>query len=118
MLFTSPPLGNYSFDRFVGYSPPVTMRADGLSVPNDGLVLVVLEVHNNQRNLQIPVDDLAGGFNATVTWKKKAARDEVDAIKEGHAGAGHDHDEWHHQRAKAFLAKLEGSLSASDPTVR
>ena len=72
-------------------------------MPNDGLVLVVLEVHNNQRNLQIPVDDLAGGFNATVTWKKKAAREEVDAIKEGqHAGAGHDHDEHHHHHHHAF----------------
>ena len=62
-------LGRYSFDDFTGYSPPIHIGSTGpVRVPNDGLVFIVLEVANHERNLQIPIDDRDGGFNATVTW--------------------------------------------------
>ena len=67
-IFTSQPLGDYSYDHFTQNSPPVVVKATGLSVPTDKPVIVALEVANNQRNLQIPVDDRAGGFHLTVTW--------------------------------------------------
>jgi formylglycine-generating enzyme required for sulfatase activity len=35
------------------------------------------EVHNNARNLQFPLDDLAGGFNAVVDWAPTAPAKEV-----------------------------------------
>ena len=82
-VFTSQPLGNYSYDHFKGYSPRIAAAsASPLGVANDGLVFIVLEVANRDRNLQIPIDDLSGGFNATVTWTKRG-----DA--EGHAHHGH-----------------------------
>lgn len=53
---TSSPLGNYSFDHFQGYSPPVhASNSQPLAVANDELVLIVLSVSNHQRNLQIPI---------------------------------------------------------------
>ena len=85
-IFTSDPLGNYSFDSFKGYSRPIVAASSApLGVSNEGLVFVTLEIVNNQRNLQLPVDDLAGGLNATVTWRKKAGHEH------GHSHAGHDH---------------------------
>ena len=90
-IYCSPPLGNYSYDHFTGYSPPIQVASTApLNVPNDHLVLLTLEVHNHARNLQIPIDDLAGGFNATVTWRKTAAR----------ATAAHEHDG--HRHGSAF----------------
>jgi hypothetical protein len=70
-LATSAPLGNYSFDHFTGYSPPVTLVAHGLRVPNEQLVLVTLEVTNHGRNLQLAIDDLRGGWNVSVAWAKQ-----------------------------------------------
>jgi len=72
-LFTSPPLSNYSYDTFTQYSPPVRVAVSALSVPNDELVYVVLEVTNNDRNLQFPVDDLADGFGCTIHWQPAAS---------------------------------------------
>jgi len=69
LLPSTEPLGNYSFDHFVGYSTPISMMSSDLDIPNDSPVDIALEVTNNQRNLQIPVDDLADGFNLKVTWK-------------------------------------------------
>lgn len=66
------PLGDYSWDHFSGYSPPVEINATGLDLPNDEPVMLALQVTNNQRNLQIPVDDLAQGFNVRVTWAPEA----------------------------------------------
>lgn len=67
-LYRSPPLGNYSWDRGDPYSPLIEVRAAGLRVPNAGPLFLALEVDNNQRNLQLAVDDKAGGFNAVVHW--------------------------------------------------
>ena len=70
-LWTSLPLTNYSFDRFSGYSPPVHVDADGLSVPNGRALLVALRFTNNERNLQLPLDP-AGGFGVQITWAAQA----------------------------------------------
>jgi hypothetical protein len=67
-IFQSEPLGNYSFDHFTGYSPPISVKATGINCPNTKAVIIALEVTNNQRNLQIPVDDLAKGFDIHVGW--------------------------------------------------
>ena len=72
-LFQSGPLGNYSFDHFTGYSPAIKISATGLDMPNDKEVTIAMEVTNNQRNLQIPIDDKANGFNVKVTWAGKEA---------------------------------------------
>merc|ERR1712087_906269 len=37
-LYTSQPLGSYSYDHFSGYSPPVHMGASGLHIANDKIV--------------------------------------------------------------------------------
>ena len=66
--FTSPPLGNYSYDVFTEFSPPIIVRAAGLALQHPQ-VYVTLRVENNERNLQIPIDDLADGWNVTVGWK-------------------------------------------------
>ena len=67
-VWTSAPLGNYSWDHFGGYSPPVAVSAAGLGVKlsADAPVIVALSVANHQRNLQIPVDDKAAGFDIKV----------------------------------------------------
>ena len=43
-VFTSPPLGNYSYDHFAGYSPPVEVTAAKIAVPNDKTVIIALQV--------------------------------------------------------------------------
>merc|ERR1712194_97772 len=68
-LPSTEPLGNYSFDHFVGYSNPISMVSSDLDIPNDSPVEIALQVTNNQRDLHIPLDDLADGFNLKVTWK-------------------------------------------------
>jgi len=72
-VFTSPPLGKYSYDHFTQYSPPIVVKAAGLHIPTDKPVIIALSVANNQRNLQIPVDDKANGFAVSVTWAAPAA---------------------------------------------
>ena len=69
-LATTPPLGAYSWDTWTAYSPPVPLHAAGVSLANDAPVQLALQIDNRQRNLQIPVDDLAGGFGVKVTWTK------------------------------------------------
>ena len=67
-FYTSPPLGNYSFDHFTGYSPPIAVEATGLGVSNEAPIILAMQVVNNQRNLQIPIDDLAKGFDIKLKW--------------------------------------------------
>jgi len=42
----------------------------GAGLPNEEEVFLVFEISNNDRNLLLPIDDLASGFNATVEWSK------------------------------------------------
>ena len=94
-LFTSAPLGNVSFDRFEGYAPPVVVRATGLALPNEKPLIVALQVANRGRNLMIPLDDLASGFNITVGWTKK----------DDHRHEQHDHEQ-HEQHASPLDAHV------------
>jgi len=71
-VFTSQPLGDYSFDRFAGYSPRIEVNATDLDLSNDGPVILALEVTNNERNLQIPIDDIADGFGIQIRWAGEA----------------------------------------------
>ena len=44
-LFTSGPLGNYSFDHFTSYSPSIHVTSKtGLGIANEQLLFVVLQV--------------------------------------------------------------------------
>ena len=74
-ILTTPPLGAFSWDHFTGYSPYIPLHVTGLNVPNDSPVAIALQVTNHERNLQIPIDDLAAGFNVTVGWAAAAATD-------------------------------------------
>jgi hypothetical protein len=60
------------YDHFTGYSPPIVVSATGLGLSNDVPLLVALEVANNERNLQIPIDDLAKGFDVKIKWQATA----------------------------------------------
>lgn len=51
--WTSSPLGNYSYDHFTQYSPPIVVAATGLAISTDSAVILALEITNNERNLQV-----------------------------------------------------------------
>jgi len=57
-------LGEYNSQ----HSPPIVLKATGLDVANDDEVFLAMEVTNNERNLNIPIDDLTSGFNVRVNW--------------------------------------------------
>jgi len=82
-IATTEPLGNYSFDHFTTYSPPIAINATGLDLLNNKPIILVLEITNNERNLQIPIDDLAKGFDAKVQWMP-----EVDSVSASPKGSG------------------------------
>lgn len=73
-LLSTPPLGNYSWDHFTQYSPPINVSATGLDLANDAPVVLALEVTNHDRNLQLPIDDKASGFDARISWAKPSAK--------------------------------------------
>jgi len=73
-LYSSPPLGNYSADHFTGYSPIIPVDAHGLDIPNDDAVYIAFIYQNNQRNLQIPIDDKKDSFNIVVHWAENDPR--------------------------------------------
>lgn len=70
-VWTSAPLGNYSYGSFTRYSPPVEVHVHGLNISNANPVLVQLRVANNKRNLQIQLDPQTG-LNVNVSWTKQA----------------------------------------------
>lgn len=67
-LLTTPPLGDYQYSPFTRFSPPIPVHATDLRLQHEGKIFLALRVDNHQRNLQIPIDDQAGGWNVTVTW--------------------------------------------------
>ena len=69
-VWTSPPLGNYSYGQFDGYSPPVVVDVHGLNVSNANPVLIQLRIANNKRNLQMQLAPKTG-LNATISWTKQ-----------------------------------------------
>ena len=78
-------LTRYSYDRFTGYSPRIPLSGSGLDLPDDKPVVVALLVDNEARNLQIPVDDKAAGFDVRVRWKNNPSQGLVGS---GVFGAG------------------------------
>lgn len=52
-LYTSPPLVNYSFDDFKGYSPPIHVHVSELQILNGRALHMALRFHNNDRNVQV-----------------------------------------------------------------
>ena len=66
-LLQSPPLGNYSYDAFAGYSPIVGGEWYA-GLRSEGKVFITLVVFNNERNVQLALDDLEGGFNVSLRW--------------------------------------------------
>merc|ERR1719469_566099 len=68
-VYESPPLADYSFDQFVGYSPLIVAHASDLKINSPHAMLMVLRFQNNQRNAQIPLDTL----NISVAWSSKLA---------------------------------------------
>ena len=70
-VWTSPPLGNYSYGQFKGYSPPIVVDVRGLNVSNANPVLVQLRIANNKRNLQLQLAAKTG-LDLNVSWTKQA----------------------------------------------
>ena len=68
-LWTSDPLGNYSWDAGDNYSPPISVNLSRLELPNAAPLSIGLRFTNNGRNLQIPVDK-SGGIGMSVRWSK------------------------------------------------
>jgi len=58
ILWTSPPLGNYSYDTFSGYSPPVVAKRHGLALSWPRSMRIALRFVNNDRNLQVPLPSI------------------------------------------------------------
>jgi len=67
-IYTSPPLGNASYAPFTSYSP-VVVEERGIGLTTTQKVHLTIRVTNNERNLQLALDDLASGFSATFGWK-------------------------------------------------
>lgn len=70
-VWTSPPLGNYSYGSFTQYSPPVEVHVHGLNISNANPVLIQLRVTNNKRNLQIQLAPKTG-LNMNISWTNQA----------------------------------------------
>ena len=81
-LWKSGPLGNYSYDQFTGYSPPIAVRATGLAQPNEAALMLTLEVTDHDRNLQLPIDNLVAGWNVKISWEGAPATAPVHAAVE------------------------------------
>ena len=81
-LWKSGPLGNYSYDQFTGYSPPIEVRATGLAQPNEAALMLTLEVTDHDRNLQLPIDNLVAGWTVKVSWEGAPATAPVHAAVE------------------------------------
>ena len=70
VLWTSEPLDKYSFDKYQGYSPPMQVHVTNLHLQDGGpRQLLVLHCSNNDRNLQIQLDQVHG-LNVTIGWIK------------------------------------------------
>ena len=68
-IWRSPALNNASYSPFTGYSAPVTGSGSGLSVRWPRRAQLALVLHNNARNLQIPISSV----KLSLTWGQGAA---------------------------------------------
>lgn len=71
-VYTSPPLGEYDYDNYKGYSPPIEVNLSGLKIVNSKPVMLKLLFVNNQRNMQIQMAPRTG-LNIFVRWASTAA---------------------------------------------
>ena len=67
VVYSSPPLGHYSYDRFRGYSPPIFVEVAGLSIAWPRSLRVALLFDNQQRNVMIPLQSLA----ISIVWSEQ-----------------------------------------------
>lgn len=63
-IWNSPALNNASYDKFTGYSNPVTGDVTGLNVSWPQETQLALVLHNNKRNLQIPMSSI----KLSISW--------------------------------------------------
>lgn len=68
-IWDSPALNNASYDTFTGYSNPVTASVTGLSVSWPRKTQLALVMHNNKRNLQIPM----ASVKLSISWGQGGA---------------------------------------------
>lgn len=78
-LYSSPPLADYFYDFFTGYSPAVVTEIKDLRVDCQHAMQMVLRFQNNQRNLQIPLDTL----KITIGWSTDVAPGPHDPPPQG-----------------------------------
>jgi len=77
LLCQTEALSNFSFDHFTGYSPPVgCVSAPGLRVPNSLPLLLSLVIHNNDRNLQIPIPSVS----LSLAWTSNVGPDPAPPV--------------------------------------
>lgn len=67
VLYTSPPLNGYSYDKYTDYSPPVHVDVGVSNVPAGIPVQLVLRFKNNKHNLQLLLDPQVG-LDLKVEW--------------------------------------------------
>ena len=67
VVYTSPPLGDFSFDHFTGYSPPIAWQRTGLSIAWPRSLCLALLFDNRQRNVQLPLSTLS----LSVAWSSR-----------------------------------------------
>ena len=63
-IWNSPALGNASYDEFTGYSNPATGDVTGLNVSWPRETQLALVLHNNKRNIQIPISSI----KLSISW--------------------------------------------------
>lgn len=85
-VWSSPALDAASYDSFTGYSKPVTGGDTGLSVSWPRETMLALVLHNNKRNLQIPMKSVKLGIrwgqNPPGAWNPAPKTKNPNAICE------------------------------------
>ena len=73
-VYQSGPLGNYSYDKFTSYSPPIRVAVSGLKIANARPVSLRLNFVNNDRNLELV---FKGDLGVRVGWTPAKSSDPV-----------------------------------------
>lgn len=73
-VYQSGPLGNYSYDKFTSYSPPIRVAVSGLKILNARPVQLRLNFVNNDRNLELV---FKGDLGVKVGWTPAQSPDPV-----------------------------------------
>jgi alpha-galactosidase len=85
-IWDSPALNNASYDAFTGYSKPVTGSVTGLSLSWPRKTQLALLMHNNKRNLQIPMSSvklsISWGQGGAGAWNPAPKSKDANAVCE------------------------------------